>query len=121
MRIQQQLDRLDPKAFTYQTGIAIEIQRKAAFDEEAAKFQKLADEQTEQSKAAQQEVDRMKANGEKAFNEAKVGMMIRQSVAEASLLRAKSRIYPDLQKTLKGTKYERVPASDSESDCTSVQ
>ena len=117
--IQQQLDRLDPKQFIYHTGIAIELQRKAVFDEEAAKFQRLADEQTKQSKAAQKEIDRMEENGEKQFNDAKEALLIRQTVAEASLLRAKSRIYPDLQKTLKGTKYEKAPAPHSDSERTS--
>jgi len=62
----------------------------------------------------------MEQNGFKAFNDARVELLIKQTVVERSLLRAKSRIYPDLHKTLKGTKYEKAPASDSDPSCTSV-
>jgi hypothetical protein len=118
-RIKQQLDRLNPKDLNNQTEIASRLKRKVSHDIEAAKFQKLADEQIKKSKAVQIEVDELKDKGEKEYIKAKNELLERQTACEAPLLKAKSRLYADLGKSLEGTMYGRATASDSDSSCKS--
>jgi hypothetical protein len=118
--IEKQLDRLNSKDLNKQTEIASRLRRKVSHDLEAARFQKLADEQTKKSQAVQKEVDELKDKGEKEYIRAKNELLERQAACEAPLLKAKSRLYDDLRKSLKGPMY-RITPSYPDLSCTSIE
>lgn len=92
------------------------IKKKDDHDKEAARFRKLAVEQENKSKTVQTEMNKMKMNEKKEFNIARVGILNRQVAAEASLLRANSRLHATLKEKLRGSKYEKTTTSDSDDE-----
>jgi hypothetical protein len=114
--ITDELDTLDPQNFIDEETTAMMVKKKEDHEEEAVRLRQLAIEQDNKSKAAQKEIDTMKENGEKQCTKARGGMLKRQLAAEASLLRAKSRLNETLNISLKETEYGDYPASDSDEE-----
>jgi hypothetical protein len=114
--IKDQLDALDPQNFIDEETTAMMAEKKKDHEEEAAKLRQLAIEQDNKSKAVQKEIDTMKEDGKKECNKAREILLKQQTAAEASLLRAKSRLNETLNRSLKETEYGGYPASDSDEE-----
>ena len=114
--IKDELDALDPQNFVDEETTAMMVEETEDHDREAARFRQLAVEQDNKSKNVQKEIDTVNENGESKCNNAEAGILKRQDAAEASLLRAKSRLNVTLDKSLKETEYGDCPASESDEE-----
>ena len=66
--------------------------------------------------ARQKAIDNIKGRGKKEYEKAKQILVKRQVDAEAPALRAASRLNASLKQKLKGSKYEKTAASDSDEE-----
>jgi len=99
--INDELDALDPQNYIDKNATADLVRQKGYHDREAARFRQLAVEQDNKSKDVQKEIDTVNENGERKCNNAEAGILKRRDAAEASLLRAKSRLNETLNTSLK--------------------